>query len=151
MRHTVFMMFFVFLVGSVEAGHMIMSDRHDGGRDYTDNRMEGYKYFRWGMHLPDIPGYGCGDGSYSNMEHQGMTSGMRGYGIGPEMWGYGATRNEKFLEDTVDIRRELHNRQFDYNEALRNRDVKHDDIIKMEKGILELQMTIKEKWWNRID
>jgi hypothetical protein len=151
MRNTVFIMFFVFLIGSVEAGHMIMSDRDEGGREYPDNRMEGYKYFRWGMHLPGFPGYGCGYGSYSNMEYQGIMPGLMDYGIGPEMWGYGANRNEKFLEDTVDLRRELLNRKFDYNEALRNRDAKHDDMIKMEKEILELQMKIKETWWNRTD
>lgn len=151
MRYIIFIMLIVFLVGSVEAGHMIKSDRHEGGHDYHDNRMEGYKYFRWGMHWLGIPGYGCGYGSYNNMELQGIMPGMMGYGMGPGMWGYDAKRNEKFLQDTVDIRRELLNRQFDYNEALRHRDVKHDDIIKMEKGILELQMTIKEKWWNRID
>ncbi len=150
MRQTIFIMVIVFLVGSVEAGHMIKSDRQEGGHDYPDNRMERSSYFRWGIHLPGIPGYGCWNGSYNNMEH-GMMPGMMGYGMGPGMWGYDANRNEKFLKDTVDMRRELHNRQFDYNEALRNRDIQHDDLIKMEKEIRELQMKIKETWWNRTD
>jgi len=71
--------------------------------------------------------------------------------MSPGMWGYDSNRYDKFLNDTVDLRRALHNRRFDYNEALRNREVKHDDLIKMEKEMLELQMKIKEKWWNRTD
>jgi len=72
-----------------------------------------------------------------------------GYITGPGMWGYDANRYNQFLNDTVDLRRELHNRQFDYKEALENRDVTNDDLIRMEKEMLELQMKIYEKWWNR--
>ena len=132
---------------------MIKDDRHENADDYPDNRIEGYKYFEWGMYGPGAPGYGCEHGSYgySGIMPGMMMPGMMGYGMGPGIWEYDADRYEKYMDDTVEMRRALNNMQFDYSEALRNRDVKHDDLIKMETEVLELQMKIKEKWWNRTD
>lgn len=156
MKNIVCILVLVLLVASVGTAHMIKGDRHEEGHDYPDNRMEGYNLFGWGMHGPSAPDYECGHGSYGNMGHHGMMPGMMmpgmmGYGMGPGMWGYDANRYDKFLDDTVGMRRSLNNMQFDHSEALRNRDVKRDDLIKMEKEMLELQIKIKERLWNRTD
>ncbi len=151
MRNIVFTVFLLLLCSSVEAAHMIKDNRHESERNYPDNRMTGYEFLGWGFYGPGAPGYGCEHGGYGNMGHHGMMPGMTGYGMGPGMWGYDADRNDKFMHDTAEMRKELHIRQFDYNEALRNRDLNHNDLIKMETEILELQMKIREKWWNRID
>ena len=156
MKHIIFIVLIALISTSLEAAHMIKTDRNESGHDYPDNRIEGYKYFGWGMRGPGDPGYRCGHYSYDDMGYYGMMPGlmmpgMAGYGMGPGMWGYDAGRHYNFMDDTVEIRRDLLTLQFDYNEALRNRDIKRDDLIKMETEILELQMKIKEKWWNRTD
>jgi len=136
MRYVVFITAIVLLAVSAETAHMLKDDRHGRGQGY-DNRMRGYEFLGWGMHGPWGSGYGnCGE---------------MGYGIGPGMLGYDAARYDKFLNDTVDLRREFNIRQFDYDEALRNRNVKSDELIRMEKEMLELQMKIEEKWWNMTD
>jgi len=134
MRQIIFILLSIILIASVGTAHMIKEERHERGQGYTDNRMAGYEFLGWGMR-------GAGRG-------YGVGPGMMGYGMGPGMWGYDANRYDKFLNDTVDMRREFNTRQFDYNEALRNRNINSNDLIKMEKEMLELQIKIKEKWWN---
>ncbi|UCH81097.1 MAG: hypothetical protein JSW20_00410 [Nitrospiraceae bacterium] len=156
MKKVMFITLIILLFVSAGMAHMMKEDRYEGRHDFPDNRMEGYKFFGWGMHGPQTPDCGCGHEMMSHeycgtMGHQGMLPGMMGYGMGPGMGGFDADRYDTFMRDTIDMRREFHNREFDYNEALRNRDVKHDDLIKMEKEMLELQMKIREKWWNRTD
>jgi peptidoglycan hydrolase CwlO-like protein len=78
-----------------------------------------------------------------------MGSGMMGgCGMGPGMWGYGYQQKafQKFLDDTKDLRKELHNLKFEYFEAVRNPDSKPEDIDKLEKEMNELQKKIYEKW-----
>ncbi len=148
MKYIVFIIAIVLLAGSAGAGHMFKNGGQEGRQGYTDNRMEGYKYFRWGM---NEMGYGCGDNGYGSMGQHNILSGMTGFGMGPGMWGYDAGRDDKFLDNTAELRRELHIKQFDYNEALRNREITSDELIKMETEILEIEMNIKEKWWNKTD
>jgi len=77
-----------------------------------------------------------------------MGSGMMsGCGMGPGMWGYGYQQKafQKFLDDTKDLRKELHNLKFEYFEAVRNPDSKPEDIDKLEKEMNELQKKIYEK------
>jgi peptidoglycan hydrolase CwlO-like protein len=79
----------------------------------------------------------------------GMMGGgmMGGYGMGPGMWGYGYQQKafQKFLDETKDLRKELHNLKFEYFEAVRNPDSKAEDIDKLEKEMKELQKKIFEK------
>jgi peptidoglycan hydrolase CwlO-like protein len=79
----------------------------------------------------------------------GMMGGgmMGGYGMGPGMWGYGYQQKafQKFLDETKDLRKELHNLKFEYFEAVRNPDSRPEDIDKLEKEMKELQKKIFEK------
>lgn len=78
--------------------------------------------------------------SFAHMHGRGMMDpGM--------MWdyGYGVERHQRFLDDTADLRKELHSKRFDYFEAIRNPETKRETIIKLEREIQELQRKIYEK------
>jgi hypothetical protein len=66
-----------------------------------------------------------------------------GHMAGPGMYGYGM--GEKFLDDTVEIRRNLHHKKFEYAEAIRNPDTSSEDMKKLEEEIYGLQKKLKEK------
>ena len=83
-----------------------------------------------------------------------MGSGMMGSGYGGHMMGQGmmgmmssgdAESYKGFLDDTVDLRKKLHNKKFDYFEATRNSDTKPETITKLKKEIREIQIKIFEK------
>ena len=95
--------------------------------------------------------------SYS--QGRGMMGGYGGYGMGPGMmggYGYGRTvqdeQCQKFLDDTAPLRKELHDKRFQYWETLRNPKAKPDDVAAQEKAIRDLQekiysMNPKGCWW----
>ncbi len=59
--------------------------------------------------------------------------------------GYDAEKYQKFLDDTTKLRKELHENQFEYFEAMRNPDTKQETISKVEQKIQELQKKLYEK------
>lgn len=84
------------------------------------------------------PGYG------GHMMGQGYGGRMMGQGMG--MMGQGDEESQKkFLDDTVDIRRQMHNKKFDYFEASRNPDTKPETILKLKKEMRALQIKMLEK------
>ncbi len=96
---------------------------------------------------------GCGKGpgmmgGHGKMGGCGMGSGMMGgHGMGHGMMGGCAHDEEqqKFLDETADLRKELHGKKFDYFEALRKSDTKPETISKLIVEIRELQKKIYEK------
>lgn len=100
------------------------------------------------------PGYdGRGGG---HMMGQGYGGHMMGQGYGGHMGqGYGghmqdregamSEDNKKFLDETKDLRRDLHNKRFEYMELSRNSDTSNDDLIKLEKEIFGIEDSIREK------
>jgi len=96
-----------------------------------------------GMMGPGYGGYGMGPGM--------MGPGYGGYGMGP---GYGGQVEQckKFLDETADLRKDLHNKRFEYSEAIRNPKSTPESVAKIEKEIRELQEKIYAKnpqgcWW----
>jgi hypothetical protein len=88
------------------------------------------------------PGYGA------HMMGPGYGGHMMGQGYGGHMMGQGGTGygyDQKFLDETVEQRRELHNKRFEYFEAFRNPETSSETITKLEKEIHELQETIHKK------
>jgi hypothetical protein len=79
------------------------------------------------------PGYG---------NHMGYGGGMMGYGNG---YGYNGSSDKKFLNETRELRRELHTKQFEYREAVRNPKTDEKTITTLEKEITDLQDRINEK------
>jgi hypothetical protein len=101
-------------------------------------------YGGYGMMRPGMMGYG-GQGMMGH--HQTMHG---GYGMGPGMMGYGgqgynAEAYQKFMDETLELRKKMHTKKFEYSEALRNPKTTREDIIKMEKEFQELQKEMYEK------
>jgi hypothetical protein len=52
---------------------------------------------------------------------------------------------QKFLDETVELRKELNNKRFAYHEAIRDPESTTDEVTKLENDLKELQDTISEK------
>ncbi len=78
-----------------------------------------------------------------------MTGSDYGYGMGPgyggHMYGQTSEAEQKFLDETTDLRKELHNKKFEYFEATRKPETGKETITKLEKEISELQDKLYEK------
>jgi hypothetical protein len=61
------------------------------------------------------------------------------------MYGERGGYDQKFLDETADLRKELHNKKFEYFEAVRNSETDSSTITKLEKEIREIQEKISEK------
>jgi len=86
--------------------------------------------------------YGHGWGGYGM--GVGYGGHMMGYGhMGPMMGGYGY--DQKFLDETAELRKELNDKRFEYFEALRNPQTTPEKVATLEKEIYELQSKIYEK------
>ncbi len=105
-------------------------------------------------------GYGMGPGMMGGWGGYGMGPGMMhgwgGYGMGPGMmhgWGGGygpgygyGPESQKFLDETRDLRQQLHMKMFDYMEAARNPNTKPEQLNKMQEEIWNLKKQIYEKY-----
>jgi hypothetical protein len=94
-----------------------------------------------GMMGPGYGGYGMGPG---------MMRGYGGYGMGPGMmWGGGnynqSEQCQKFMDETAGMRKDLHNKRYEYFEAVRNPKTTPETAAKLEKELRELQGKIYEK------
>jgi hypothetical protein len=91
------------------------------------------------------PGWGgvnmMGPGYGSHMMGQGYGR----YMTGPKMGWRGSGYDQKFLDETSDVRKDLHNKKFEYFEATRNPDTKPETIAKLEKETRELQEKLYTK------
>ncbi len=78
------------------------------------------------------------------MGHMGGMMGtghMGGYG----MKDYKPEARQKFMDETKDLRRQLHNKKFEYFEAMRKPEPDRETVTKLEKEIRDLQWDIYEK------
>ncbi|MGW8161863.1 MAG: hypothetical protein ACWGN1_06410 [Desulfobulbales bacterium] len=123
-----------------------------GGYGMGPGMMGGY-----GMGPGMMGGYGMGPGM---MGGYGMGSGMMGgYGMGHmnrhmmDEYGWGRGKKpfsspenyNKFLDETKDLRKELHDMQFEYGEMMRNPKTTMGDLKKMQQEMFELQKKLLEK------
>jgi len=134
-----------------------------GGYGMGPGMMGGYGY-GMGPGMMGNYGYGMGPGMMGGYGGYGMGPGMMGgyggYGMGPGMmgnYGYGRCPNcgayqgqqfksnedySKFLDDTKDQRKKLHNLMFEYNEEMRSANPDEEKLAKMGKEIDELRSEI---------
>ncbi len=91
-----------------------------------------------GQNLWQRGGYGMGPGMMGGC---GMAPGM----MVRSMMGLGYYQSEecqKFLDETVGLRKELYNKRFEYFEAQRNPKTDRETVTKLEKEVRELQEKI---------
>jgi hypothetical protein len=96
-------------------------------------------------------GWGGGhmmDGYGGHMMGQGHGGHMMGQGYGGHMMdsrgsGYGA--DKQFLDETADLRKDLHDKKFEYFEASRNPETDPAALTKLERELYEIQSKIREK------
>ena len=110
-----------------------------GGYPMGHHMMGGYGY---GMHHPGMMGgygYGMGHHPMHQMGGCGMHAPYGGY-QGPQY----KTGEEygKFMDETRDVRRKLHDLMFDYSEARRSPEPDREKLQDMEKEINELRTEI---------
>lgn len=89
--------------------------------------------------------FAFGPGWFGGMGH-GM---MGGYGMGPGMMGWSGTGygyDQKFLDETRELRKTLNNKRFEYFEALRNPNTTPETITKLEREITDLQNKLYQKF-----
>ena len=104
-------------------------------------------------------GYGMmGQGHMRGMMGSGYMRGMMGQGhMGGMMGGYGYRGSDpegfkayqeeyqKYLDETSALRKKLHNKKFEYFEAVRNPDTTRKSVLKLEKEMMDLQWKIYEQ------
>jgi hypothetical protein len=90
------------------------------------------------------PGEGCCPYCGQPMGRGMMGGGMMGHG----MMGYDSSQSEecqKFLDENAGIRKELNNKRFEYQEAMRNPKTTSETIGKLAKELHELYQKIRGK------
>ncbi len=83
-----------------------------------------------------------GGQGYGGHMGQGYGGQMMGQAYGGHMmggYGSGYGTDQKFLDETTDLRKELHNKRFEYSEAARDPKTDTDALAGLEKEIYELQ------------
>lgn len=114
---------------------------------------QGFSYCPYcGSYMGPQGGYGMGPGVMrQGMVGRGM---MGGQGMGLGMMGHGMTGRgfyaqspecQKFFDETVGLRRELHNKRFEFFEAARNPKTTGEALAKIEKEVRELEEKIFAK------
>jgi hypothetical protein len=90
-------------------------------------------------------GYG-GHMGYRYGNHMGSGyGGHMGYGDGGHMMGRTGSYDQKFLDETADERKELHQKKFEYMEAVRDPKTDEKTVTKLEKEITGLQEKLYAK------
>lgn len=91
--------------------------------------------------------YANGPGVGGTFPCAGYSSGytMLGPGYGGPMMGWRGGYDQKYLDETADLRKDLNAKQFEYFEAIRNPKTTPETVAKLEKEIGELQGTLNTK------
>ncbi len=98
-------------------------------------------------------GNGMMGGSGYGMMGPGMMGGAGGYDGGygcPGAAGFGqngwtSEKQQKFLSDTVQLRKELNDKRFEYQEAQRNPQTTREQLAALEKGMIDLRTKLADK------
>mgnify|MGYP001100312565 CR=1 FL=1 len=107
----------------------------------------------YGMGPDMMDRYGMGPGM---MGGYGMDPGMMGgYGMGPGMmseygWRQGfqfssPEQYEKFMDETRDLRKKMHDLRFEYSEMMQDSQTTMGDLEKIRQQMYELQEKIQQK------
>ena len=104
-----------------------------GGRGWGGHMMGGYGMMGSGMMGPGMMGgYGGGYGDCPGAAY-----------FGPDGWN--SESHQKFLEDTVGLRKELNDKWFEYAEAQRNPNTTREQLAAIEKEVIDIRTKLQEK------
>ena len=139
--------------GHMGSGQGMMDQGSMGGQSHQQTGDSGYpcQHMMGGgmMGSGHMGGGMMGQGHMGGMMGQGHMGGMMGgYGYrGDDPEAYKKYKDEynKYLDDTADLRKKLHNKRFEYSEAARNPGTTRKSILKLEKEMIDLQWKIYEK------
>ena len=112
-----------------------------GGRGWGGHMMGPGMMGSYGMNGPGMM-YGSGGG------FRGSYGG--GYGDCPGASyfgsdGWNSEPHQKFLEDTVGLRKELNDKRFEYAEAHRNPETTREQLAAIEKEVIDIRTQLQEK------
>ena len=119
----------VLAIGLASAGLVYA---HGGGYGGGYDMMSGGGYYGMGPGM--MYGYGGNDGDYG-------CPGAVAFGQN----GWNSKNNQKFLADTVQLRKELNDKRFEYQEALRNPKTTREQLATLEKGMIDLRTKLADK------
>ncbi|MBI5739515.1 MAG: hypothetical protein HZA16_02240 [Nitrospirae bacterium] len=74
-----------------------------------------------------------------------MMQGCGGHMTGPMTGMCGQTSDPKFLDETRELRKGLHDKRFEYSEAVRNPETSQEYLTKLEKDMADLREQISVK------
>ncbi len=99
-------------------------------------------------------GYQMGGGG----GHQMMGSGMMGYQHGGGGWGnfdcprvgmagggWNSTQKQNFLDETVELRKQMHEKRFEIREARRSSNLDVEKLGQLEKDMIDIRSKIQKK------
>jgi hypothetical protein len=98
----------------------------------------------YGGHMGGKMGHDCGMDSGSGGHMMGSGGHMGGM-MGPGMMFDTEEEYLKHLDDTADLRRAMHNKQFDVSEALRDPKTDKNTLIRLKKEMLELKVKMLDR------
>jgi len=93
-------------------------------------------------------GYGMGSGmmGHHQMMHGSAAGMMGGCGMGSGMMrGFDTKEYDKFMNDTKDLRKKLHDKKFEYIETMRQPDTTRKTMLLLQEEMYDLQKQIYEK------
>jgi len=150
-----------FAIGAVSANADMVGKQMMGQKQQTDQtRQEGRQQMLPGMMMGNNSGIGmmrsgmAGPWMMGGNAMRMMGPGMAGGGMmmGTPMMGFAAgldseqiEKYEKFMKETKELRRNLHDMRFEYGEALWNPDTTLKDLRGRLKDMNQLQQKIQQK------
>lgn len=112
-------------------GRMMQGNMMQGGGMMHGNMMDGNMMDGNMMGWQNDGGMGC-NGMMGGMMMNTMTPGQQ----------------QEFMNQTVELRKQMMEQRFTYMEAMRNPNTSPDDLAKIEKGMLELRIKMMDKMNN---
>ena len=119
----------------------------DGSGYYPCQQMMGGGMMGQGHMGGGMMGQGHMGGGMMGRGHMGggMMGGYGYRGDDPEAFKKYQDEYQKYMNDTKDLRKTLHNRMFEYKEALRDPATTRKSLLKLEKEMMDLKWELYEK------
>ncbi len=128
------------LVVGLTAGLVFAHGNGYGFRGNGGSHMGGNGYHKgggYGMMGQGMMGNYGGNGGWGNTNCLGASK------LGPKTWN--SENQQKFFEETVELRKQMHEKRFELNEAARGSQVDADKLAQLEKEMIDIRTKIQKK------